>query len=200
MRSNLLFGAVAVAVVLPLAFRTERAVSFEVPVAIADRPGEAPYLLEEDLPAHPDCDTSRKSFGGPPTIADFNGDGSREVGVAGACWFTIYDVSSSGLQYYALTQTRDWSSASTGSTVFDFNGDGTDEVVFSDEDAVYVWQIDSAGGLRPWERVDEVLFDDNHKSWTIHETPSWPTSMATGRPSCWPSTPRGPPALSICQT
>ena len=124
-----------------------------------------------DLPAHPDCDTSRRSFGGQPTIADFNGDGTREIGVAGACWFTIYDVTTSGLQYYAMTQTRDWSSASTGATVFDFNGDGTDEVVFSDEDALYVWQIDSSSGLRPFQRVNTVLQDDNHKSWTIHEYP-----------------------------
>ena len=123
------------------------------------------------LPAHPDCDQSRKSFGGQPTIADFTGDGTREVGVAGACWYTVIDVDSGGVQYAALTQTRDWSSASTGSTVFDFNGDGTDEIVFSDEDAVYIWQYDKSSGLRPWERLATVLEDDNHKSWTIHEYP-----------------------------
>jgi hypothetical protein len=123
------------------------------------------------LPAHPDCDQSRKSFGGQPTIADFTGDGTREVGVAGACWYTVIDVDSGGVQYAAMTQTRDWSSASTGSTVFDFNGDGTDEIVFSDEDAVYVWQYDKTSGLRPWERLTTVLEDENHKSWTIHEYP-----------------------------
>ena len=123
------------------------------------------------LPAHPECDQGRRSFGGPPTIADFTGDGTREVGVAGACWYTVLDVDSSGLEYAAMTQTRDWSSASTGSTVFDFNGDGTDEIVFSDEDAVYVWQYDKSTGLSPWERLDTVLEDDNHKSWTIHEYP-----------------------------
>lgn len=127
--------------------------------------------IGSELPAHADCDTSRKSFGGPPTIADFNGDGTREIGVAGACWFTIYDVDGAGLEYYAMTQTRDWSSASTGATVFDFNGDGVDEVVFSDEVALYVWQIDATGGLRPWERISTVLEDTNHKSYTIHEYP-----------------------------
>ena len=138
-----------------------------------DRITNDPYdtSIGSELPAHPDCDTSRRSFGGPPTIADFTGDGSREVGVAGACWFTIYDVDSGGLQYAAMTQTRDWSSASTGATVFDFNGDGTDEVVFSDEDALYVWEVSGSGSARPWERVTTVLEDDNHKSWTIHEYP-----------------------------
>ncbi len=127
--------------------------------------------IATQLPEHPDCDTTRNSFGGPPTIADFTGDGSREVGVAGACWFTIYDVDAGGLQYAAMTQTRDWSSASTGATVFDFNGDGTDEVVFSDEEALYVWEVTGAGSLRPWERISTVLEDPNHKSWTIHEYP-----------------------------
>ncbi len=127
--------------------------------------------IGEELPAHPDCDQSRRSFGGPPTVADFTGDGTREVGVAGACWYTVIDVDAGGVQYAALTQTRDWSSASTGSTVFDFNGDGTDEIVFSDEDAVYVWQYDKSAGLRPWERLATVLEDQNHKSWTIHEYP-----------------------------
>lgn len=67
--------------------------------------------------------------------------------------------------------TRDWSSASTGSTVFDFNGDGASEVVFSDEEAVYVWGVDDSAGLQPWERLIPYLEDDNHRSWTIHEYP-----------------------------
>jgi hypothetical protein len=67
--------------------------------------------------------------------------------------------------------TRDWSSASTGSTVFDFNGDGAAEVVFSDENAVYVWGVDTSSGLDPWERLVPLLEDENHKSWTIHEYP-----------------------------
>ncbi|MGC6509529.1 MAG: FG-GAP repeat domain-containing protein [Myxococcota bacterium] len=124
------------------------------------------------LPAHPDCDESRKAFGGPPTIADFNGDGTKEIGVSGACWYTVYDVNTAGtLSRYALTQTRDWSSASTGSTVFDFNGDGAAEIVFADEDALYVWGVDTAAWLDPWERLFIYLTDSNHRSWTIHEYP-----------------------------
>ena len=124
------------------------------------------------LPTHPfGCDETRRSFGGQPTVADFDGDGKPEVGVSGACYYTVYDVNGSSLSRYAMAPTRDWSSASTGGTVFDFNGDGQAEVVFSDENAVYVWQIDSSSGLSPTERFVTVLEDENHKSWTIHEYP-----------------------------
>lgn len=124
------------------------------------------------LPAHPNCNTASKSFGGPATIDDFDGDGAREVAVAGACYYSVYRFDSRGdLERYAVYETRDWSSSSTGSTVFDFNDDGKAEIVFSDEDAVYVWSLDSSRGLDPWERLIPVMIDDQHKSWTIHEYP-----------------------------
>jgi hypothetical protein len=124
------------------------------------------------LPAHPDCDTTAAAFGGQPTVADFTGDGTLEIGVAGSCWYSVFRYTGTTyLSRLALTQTRDWSSASTGSTVFDFNGDGANEVVFSDEDAVYVWWIDDDAALEPWERMVTLLADTNHKSWTIHEYP-----------------------------
>ena len=128
--------------------------------------------ISSSLPAHPDCNPSRYAFGGPPTVADFNGDGDLEIAAAGACWYSIYEFDTSkDLSRYAIYPTRDWSSASTGSTVFDFNGDGASEVVFSDEDAVYVWAMDTTAGLKPWERLIPLLEDDNHRSWTIHEYP-----------------------------
>jgi hypothetical protein len=132
-----------------------------------------PYAttLGDQLPAHPNCNTSRRAFGGQPTIADFSGDGTRDVAVSGACWYTVFDVTAGGLTPYAITPTRDWSSASTGSTVFDFNGDGVNEVVYADEEALHVWQIDTTPGLEPWERLQPVLTDANHGSWTIHEYP-----------------------------
>lgn len=124
------------------------------------------------LPAHPNCTTTSKSFGGPATIDDFDGDGAREIAVAGACYYSVYRFDSRGdLERYAVYETRDWSSSSTGSTVFDFNDDGKAEIVFSDEDAVYVWSLDPTRGLDPWERLVPVLIDDQHKSWTIHEYP-----------------------------
>ncbi len=141
---------------------------------LIDSVPNAPWLdasISASLPAHPNCDTAKLSFGGPSTIADFDGDGSKEIAVAGSCWYTVFSLESNLLARYAMAQTKDWSSASTGSTVFDFNGDGAFEVVFSDEEAVYVWGVDDSAGLDPWERLDAYLIDDQHKSWTIHEYP-----------------------------
>jgi len=138
----------------------------EVPNAPWDDPA-----VSGQLPYHPNCDDTRKSFGGPPTIADFDGNGTKEFAVAGSCWYTVFQFGNQGIERYAMAQTQDFSSASTGSTVFDFNGDGASEVVFSDEDAVYVWGVNDAAGLDPWERLDAYLVDDQHKSWTIHEYP-----------------------------
>jgi len=141
----------------------------ELPNAPIDDPD-----VSNDMPAHPNCDVASKSFGGPSTIADFDGDGDNEIAVAGACWYSVYRFDESNgdrFERYAMTQTKDWSSASTGSTVFDFNGDGAAEVVFSDEEAVYVWGLDGGPGLDPWDRLVPYLVDTEHKSWTIHEYP-----------------------------
>ncbi|NVB39406.1 VCBS repeat-containing protein [Pseudenhygromyxa sp. WMMC2535] len=68
--------------------------------------------------------------GGPPTIADFDGDGVPEIGIAGG---TVYVVYESDLSILWQHETKDTSSAVTGSSVFDFEGDGSAEVVYSDE-------------------------------------------------------------------
>ncbi|MCA9697457.1 MAG: hypothetical protein KC431_08025, partial [Myxococcales bacterium] len=68
--------------------------------------------------------------GGPPTIADFDGDGSPEIGIAGGSVYVVYNNDLSILWQHG---TKDTSSAVTGSSVFDFEGDGKAEVVYSDE-------------------------------------------------------------------
>ncbi|MCB9676045.1 MAG: VCBS repeat-containing protein [Alphaproteobacteria bacterium] len=127
-------------------------------------------ILAPQLPANPNC-LDRPARGGPSTIADFDGNGDKEIAVAGSCWYNVYKALPNGLALYALAQTLDYSSASTGSTVFDFNGDGAAEVVFSDEEALYVWRVNTASNLQPWQRLQPLLVDENHKSWTIHEYP-----------------------------
>ncbi len=68
--------------------------------------------------------------GGPPTVADFDGDGSPEIGIAGGRVYVVYEADLSILWQH---ETKDTSSAVTGSSVFDFEGDGQAEVVYSDE-------------------------------------------------------------------
>jgi hypothetical protein len=68
--------------------------------------------------------------GGPPTIADYDGDGLPEIGVAGAVRYAVFEHTGA-LKWEAVTQ--DSSSNRTGSSVFDFNGDGAAEVVYRDE-------------------------------------------------------------------
>ncbi|MGZ3422750.1 MAG: FG-GAP repeat domain-containing protein [Polyangiales bacterium] len=78
--------------------------------------------------------------GGPPTIADFDGDGTPDVALAGGVGYAVFDgkklidpTVAAKDTFLWVKQTHDCSSASTGSTVFDFDGDGKAEVVYSDE-------------------------------------------------------------------
>ena len=88
-------------------------------------------------------------LGGPPTVADFDGDGRPEVGIAGASAYAVYDffrkdeeivkpmadpAPAAGSIYVRwFKATQDQSSNATGSSVFDFQGDGAAEVVYADE-------------------------------------------------------------------
>jgi hypothetical protein len=85
--------------------------------------------------------------GGPPTIADFDGDGVPDVGTAGGIGYAVFsgkqliDPNVNGPQTILwIKQTKDCSSASTGSSVFDFDGDGKAEVVYSDQNRLRVYE------------------------------------------------------------
>ena len=106
--------------------------------------------------------------GGPPTIADFNGDGSPDVGLAGGIGYVVFDgvslmdpqtVNADTVLWLTLTQ--DCSSAQTGSSVFDFDGDGHAEVVYADETHLRIY--DGATGT--------VLFETCNTSGTLFEYP-----------------------------
>lgn len=77
--------------------------------------------------------------GGPPTIADFDGDGRPEIGVAQQNRYYMVDVVDGALEIEWSATNKDQSSAVTGSTVFDFEGDGRAEVVYNDECFLYVY-------------------------------------------------------------
>ena len=115
--------------------------------------------------------------GGPATVADFDGDGRPEVGVAGASAYAVYDFNRTGedivqpggfappgpgdvyIRWFAATQ--DQSSNVTGSSVFDFQGDGAAEVLYQDE--CYARVFDGASGA--------VILEIENSSPTIHEYP-----------------------------
>ncbi len=108
--------------------------------------------------------------GGPPVVADLDGDGVPEVGVAGAISYTAYDMecdadplpagcSERGVRWQQPSQ--DLSSQATGSSVFDFEGDGRAEVVYADECF-----------LRVYDGVDgRVKFSVARSSNTLSEYP-----------------------------
>ncbi|MDQ3034199.1 MAG: FG-GAP-like repeat-containing protein [Myxococcota bacterium] len=96
----------------------------------------------------PTCMSSVGS-GGAPTVADFDGDGLAEIGVAGAFCYTVFDPACSvdprpaecaGNGLLWRVDTEDDSSNVTSSTVFDFNGDGAAEVIYNDEQNFLVFE------------------------------------------------------------
>ncbi|MBA3548652.1 MAG: VCBS repeat-containing protein [Nannocystis sp.] len=116
-------------------------------------------------------------LGGPPTIADFDGDGRPELAIAASTAYTVFDLNRADEQivkpmndavpkagaiyrrWSAVTQ--DQSSNVTGSSVFDFQGDGAAEVTYNDECYARVYS-GSTG---------QVLLQIPNSSSTIHEYP-----------------------------
>jgi len=90
------------------------------------------HLFEHDGTPIWQVDLPDGGYGGPPAIADFDGDNKPEIGVGGQALYSV--VQSDGPASDVITTAaQDISSASTGSTVFDFDGNGSAEVVYADE-------------------------------------------------------------------
>ena len=88
------------------------------------------------------CQPTGRGTGGPPTVADFDGDGLPEIAAAGASAYTVFDLDCTGepLPEGCASEGVLWSQASqdqssnkTGSSVYDFEGDGQAEAVYGDE-------------------------------------------------------------------
>ncbi|MBM76582.1 MAG: hypothetical protein CMK59_14335 [Proteobacteria bacterium] len=97
---------------------------------------------------------------GPPTIADFDGDGAAEIGVASKEDYSVWDNDGTLLWSNPIQET---SSGRTGSSVFDFEGDGAAEVVYADEETL--WVFDGATGTVEMEWTQ-------HSSGTRFEYPT----------------------------
>jgi hypothetical protein len=75
--------------------------------------------------------------GGPPTIADFDGDGKPEIAAAAGYGYVIFEHDGKPKWF---SQTQDLSSRVTGSAVFDFEGDGKAEAVYGDEALLRIYR------------------------------------------------------------
>lgn len=75
-------------------------------------------------------------YGGPATVADFDGDGEPEFALAAGSRYSVFKKNCSVLWQ---AQTQDASSGNTGSSVFDFEGDGAAEAVYGDETRLWVF-------------------------------------------------------------
>ena len=126
-------------------------------------------------------------IGGPPVIADFDGDARPEIGVTNGQNFRILDLNrmgetivkpqqdpmpAPGAVYTRWSRTvQDGSSGSTGASAFDTNGDGAAELFFNDECRLRIY--DGAGG--------QVLFEMDNSTAAIHEYPVLADVDADGR-------------------
>jgi len=108
--------------------------------------------------------------GGPPTIADFDGDGQPEIGIAARWYYLVFETDGSVLWAH---KTKDFSSAVTGSSVFDFEGDGKAEVVYNDEAYLRVYSGTGTGVDADNDGFNdpEILLEEENTSGTLFEYP-----------------------------
>lgn len=97
------------------------------------------------------------SQGGSPVIADFDGDGTADIGIARTYNYVALRGDGSVIWSTPIAD----SSGGTGSTVFDFDGDGKLEAVHFDEQYIRVY--DAATGI---ERIKII-----NQTPTAHEYP-----------------------------
>jgi RHS repeat-associated protein len=102
-----------------------------------DGPGRV-YMLNHDgtdasvwnPPTHAPIPLPGGGDGGAPTIADLDGDGIPEIGIASSVNYLVFHRDGS-IRWQSAIEDR--SSHSTGSTVFDLDSDGGVEVIYRDE-------------------------------------------------------------------
>ncbi len=123
--------------------------------------------------------------GGAPTIADVDGDGYPEIGVAGMVWFWCLETDGT-LKWKSAQQ--DTSSAATGSSVFDFEGDGNAELIYGDELRVRIfdgstgevrYEIENPNGTA-WENPTIADVDQDGNAEMVIVASTWISGTTTG--------------------
>ena len=85
--------------------------------------------------------STETSAGGQCNIADFNGDGTLEIGLAGEHVYVVIDYDEGTDTFTELWSYETFDgSERTGSSVFDFEGDGSNEVVYKDENSLFIFR------------------------------------------------------------
>ena len=104
------------------------------------------------------------NFGGPPTIADRDGDCIPEVGIATGAFYALFEYyPEEGCFVEQWAQpVQDCSSRNTGSTMFDLEGDGSIEVLYNDELHFRIYRASDG----------EVLEEISNSSGTVFEYPT----------------------------
>ncbi|MFN8423800.1 MAG: VWA domain-containing protein [Anaerolineae bacterium] len=93
-----------------------------------------------------DKEECRGVQGGPPVLADVDGDGRVDIGVAGRRHFSVRTAA--GVLLWQI-ETDDTNSGRTGAAAFDFDGDGAAEIVYADRALLRV--IDGRTGTVRWQ-------------------------------------------------
>lgn len=144
--------------------------------------------------------------GGPPTIADFDGDGRPEIGIAGGHSYSLYDLARAGEDLSGVSPTpqpgaifvrwsqatQDLSSNASGSSVFDFQGDGAAEVIYADECNVRVYSgtdgrvqltiPNTTGTIHEYPLVVDVDGDGNSEIMVVGNVEGAATNCPTTTP------------------
>lgn len=97
--------------------------------------------------------------GGPPTVADLDGDGYPEIGVASGTTFGVYDRNG---WFLWGAPVHDPSTGGAAAMSADLDGDGRIEVLVADERDL--WVFDGPTGA-------VVMHEPRHQSRTLHEYP-----------------------------
>ncbi|MCK5800402.1 MAG: VCBS repeat-containing protein, partial [Deltaproteobacteria bacterium] len=127
--------------------------------------------------------------GGPPTIADFDGDGKPEIAAAAGWGYVIFENDGKPKWFQ---KTQDLSSRATGSSVFDFEGDGKAEVVYGDELVLRIYEgttgkvlfsrCSTSGTLQEYPLIVDVDNDDHAEIVVGHNNYAFKT-CADGSPA-----------------
>ncbi len=109
-------------------------------------------------------------LGGNPVIADFDGDGRPDIGIAGRTHYTVFNGQTGDIVWASKTQ--DFTSGRTGSSVFDFEGDGVSEVVYRDETTLRIYAGPGAGKDKDGKIIDKDGdgYMDGKVLWSVTST------------------------------